>query len=65
LPAETNLRKGGYEGELNDFEDYLIRNGLSPEEARAVIQGEIDSLAQSPPPRPMDPEFFDGLLPNP
>ena len=65
LPAETNLRKGGYEGELKSYEGYLIRNGMSPKDARSVIQSEIDSMRISPPPRPMDPNVLDRLPANP
>jgi hypothetical protein len=43
LAAETNIRKGGHEGALKRYEQYLIRNGMSPQDARKVIQSEIDS----------------------
>jgi RHS repeat-associated protein len=65
LPAETNLRKGGYEGQLKAYEEYLIRNGMNPKDARSVIQPEIDALGTSPPPRPMDPAVLDQLPANP
>jgi hypothetical protein len=65
LAAETNLRKGGYEGALKAYEQYLIRNGMSPQDARAVIQAEIDAMKVSPPPRPMDPRVLDQLPANP
>jgi len=65
LAAETNLRKGGHEGQLKAYEQYLIRNGMSPQDARSVIQAEIDALRVSPPPRPMDPRILDQLPANP
>lgn len=45
-PAAMNLRKGGLEGELRRYEEYLIRNGMKRTKARAVIQAEIASLAR-------------------
>ena len=61
LSAETNMRKGGYEGQiLRDIEAY-IKGGLTPEEARAVVNDEIISLGISPPPRPMPPDILDQL----
>ena len=65
LAAETNLRKGGFEGQLKAYEQYLIRNGMTPKDARSVIQAEIDGLRVSPPPRPMDPRILDHLPANP
>ncbi|MBM3966304.1 MAG: HNH endonuclease [Planctomycetes bacterium] len=65
LAAETNMRKGGHEGQLLAYEQYLIRNGMSPKDARSVIQAEIDSMIVSPPPRPMDPRVLDQLPSNP
>lgn len=46
IPAGMNLRKGGLEGSLRRYEDYLIRNGMDPADARSVIQDEIDSLGR-------------------
>jgi hypothetical protein len=65
LAAETNVRKGGFEGQLKAYEQYLIRNGMSPKDGRSVIQAEIDALRVSPPPRPMDPRVLDQLPANP
>jgi hypothetical protein len=65
LAGETNLRKGGHERALRAYEQYLIRNGMSPRDARAVIQAEIDAMIVSPPPRPMDPKVLDQLPANP
>jgi hypothetical protein len=65
LPAETNLRKGGYEGALKRYEDALIRAGMRPEDARKVIQSEIDAMRNSVVPRPMDPENLDKLPAKP
>jgi hypothetical protein len=64
LPAETNVRKGGYEGELRRYQQFLVANGLDRTLAREVIQAEIESLAKSPPPRPMNPKVLD-TLPGP
>jgi len=61
LAAETNLRKGGHEGALKAYEEYLMRNGMSRQSASSVIQAEIDAMKISPPPRPMDPRVLDGL----
>jgi hypothetical protein len=38
---------------------------LHEQDARRVIQDEIDSLGKSPPPRPMDPDILDRLPDNP
>ena len=65
LAAETNLRKGGHEGALKRYEQYLRQNGMSPQDARRVIQDEIKSLGKSPPPRPTDPNVLDRLPDNP
>jgi hypothetical protein len=59
------MRKGGLEGALGDYEQYLMENGLSEQEARSVIQAEMESLGKSPPPRPMDPDILDQLPSNP
>ncbi len=53
IPAGMNLRKGGIEGGLRKYEDYLISNGLTPTQARSVIQDEIDMLARDALPSPM------------
>jgi len=73
LPAETNLRRGGYDGALHGEEDQLVQDlmdaGLPEDVARSVardaIQSEIDALRNSPPPRPTDPGVLDGLPSNP
>jgi hypothetical protein len=65
LPAETNLRKGGHEGALKAYREYLIRNGMLREDADKVIQAEIEALMKSPPPRPIDPSILDELPTNP
>ncbi len=46
VPAGLNLRKGGLEGELRRYENYLIRNGLDEKQARQVILPEIESLSR-------------------
>jgi hypothetical protein len=65
LPAETNLRKGGYEGELKRYEESLRRGGMSRENARSVIQPEIDAMRNTVVTRPMDPRVMDQLPANP
>jgi RHS repeat-associated protein len=65
LAAETNLRKGGHEGALKQYEQYLRRHGMTREDARSVIQPEIDAFRVSPPMRPMDPRVMDRLPANP
>lgn len=46
LEAATNLRKGGLEGELRKYQQYLMNQGLSEEKALEVIQAEIESLSR-------------------
>jgi hypothetical protein len=46
VPAGLNLRKGGLEGELRKYENYLVNKGMRPEAARQVIQSEIESLSR-------------------
>jgi hypothetical protein len=58
LPAETNMRKGGYEGQLKQEKLDLMNRGLTEEQADAAIADEITSMANSPPPRPMDPDVI-------
>ena len=53
IPAGMNLRKGGLEGGLRKYEDFLISKGLDPTQARSVIQDEIDMLARDALPSPM------------
>jgi YD repeat-containing protein len=65
LPAETNMRRGGFDGAL--YRDYqkLIDQGMSEADARAAVHAEIDALKNSPPPRPIDPDILDHLPSNP
>ena len=73
LPAETNMRRGGFDGALYQQYQALIRDlqaaGKSRSQARAMareaVQGEIDANKNSPPPRSMDPEVFAKLPTNP
>jgi hypothetical protein len=73
LPAETNMRRGGHDAKLDrDYKELTKAfedSGLSSAEARrrahAAVQGEIDALRNSPPPRPMDPDLLDRLPSNP
>jgi hypothetical protein len=61
LPSETNLRKGGYEGQLaRDWQRYHDA-GLSEAEIEQVLGDEIRSLGNSPPPRPIDNDVLDSL----
>ena len=65
LPAETNVRTGGHEGQLGKDRDDLIAGGLTKEQAESVLNDEIESLGKSPPPRPMDPRIIDTLPDEP
>ncbi len=59
LPAETNLRKGGFEGALNrDIEKYRSA-GLTDQQIEEILKDELNALANSPPPRPIDPQILD------
>ena len=61
LPAETNLRKGGHEGQLvRDWQRYR-EAGMTDAQIEQVLGPEIQSMATSPPPRPMDPRVLDGM----
>jgi hypothetical protein len=53
IEAGMNLQKGGLEGELKKYENYLISNGMEPDKARLVIQGELDALARDALPTPI------------
>jgi hypothetical protein len=53
LEAATNLRKGGMEGALKKYENYLIENGVKAENARLVIQTELDALSRDALPVPL------------
>ncbi len=44
--AAMNYRKGGLEGALRKYENYLTQGGMKPAAARAVIQSEIESMAR-------------------
>jgi hypothetical protein len=57
IPAGMNLRKGGLEGELRQTERRLIDGGLTPEQARSVIQPELDALARDALPAPFTSVF--------
>jgi hypothetical protein len=46
LEAGANLRKGGLEGNLQKYKNYLMRNGMEERLADQVIQSEIQSLAR-------------------
>jgi hypothetical protein len=68
LAAETNMRKGGIEGQIKaDMEEMKAMLGptsTSDFNAKAVEQvfgDEIESLGNSPPPRPMNPFVLDEL----
>ena len=60
-PAAMNLRKGGLEGELRRYEEYLIRNGMKRKKARAVIQVEIASLSRDVIAAPISKVFRKGF----
>src|SRR5262249_29526523 len=72
LPAETNMRRGGFDGALHrDYQrlaEQLERAGISPQRAREMareaLQSEIDALRVSPPPRSVDPRALDRLPAN-
>lgn len=57
IPAGMNLRKGGLEGELRHYEQGLIDGGMTPEQARSVIQPELDALARDALPAPFTSVF--------
>jgi len=73
LPAETNMRRGGHDAKLyrdykeltKAFEDSGLSSAEARRRARAAVQGEIDALRNSPPPRPMAPDLLDRLPSNP
>jgi hypothetical protein len=46
IEAAMNLRKGGLEGELAQYRDYLFNGGMSMEDATSVIMPEIESLGR-------------------
>ncbi len=60
-PAAMNLRKGGLEGELRKYEDYLIRNGMKRAQARQVIADEIESLSRDVNAAPFSTVFEKGF----
>ena len=65
FPAASNLRKGGLEGELRRYEEYLRKNTrLSDDEIRSVIQSEIDGLARDVIASPFGKVFPGGNPPN-
>lgn len=61
LPAETNIRKGGYEGQLVKDRQRMRDAGMSESDIEYVLGDEIRSLGNSPPPRPMDPDVLDRI----
>jgi RHS repeat-associated protein len=63
-PAAMNLRKGGLEGELRKYENYLIRNGMKATEARQVIGDEIQSLSRDVNAAPFSNVFKKGFTLN-
>ena len=65
LPAETNFRKGGLEGQLSRDWNYYRNNGMSDADIERVLGDEIKSLGKSPPPRPMSNESLDTLPSKP
>ena len=50
--AGLSLRKGGLEGSLKKYENSLIDGGMKPEDARKVIQGELDAMGRDALPTP-------------
>ena len=52
VTAALNLRKGGLEGELAEYLEYLISNGMSRKQALEVIQTEIEAIARDALPTP-------------
>lgn len=73
LPAETNMRRGGFDGKL--YREYLdlirrfVEAGHGPKDARRIareaVQSEIEALRNSPPPRSLDPRRLYELPTNP
>jgi len=69
LAAETNMRRGGFDGalrqEYNEMVQQMEQSGMSKAEAeimaRRALESEINALKDSPPPRPMDPRVLDEL----
>ncbi|QDU88600.1 hypothetical protein Pla175_19800 [Pirellulimonas nuda] len=65
FPAASNLRKGGLEGELRRYEEYLRRNtDFDDETIRSVIQSEIDGLARDVIASPFGKVFPGGAPPS-
>ena len=52
VTAALNLRKGGLEGELAEYLQYLMANGMDEKQAFQVIQAELDALARDALPTP-------------
>jgi hypothetical protein len=73
LPAETNVRRGGFDGKLyldyknltKAFENMGLPTAEARARARAAVQAEIDALRVSPPPRSIDPRILDQLPSDP
>jgi hypothetical protein len=73
LPAETNMRRGGFDAGLKRQYNKLVADlqkaGRSRAEAektaRAAVQGEIDANKISPPSRSVNPKKLDKLPANP
>lgn len=63
IPGGMNFRKGGLEGELAEYERGLIAQGMSPVDARSVIQDEIDALGRDVIASPFTSVFGPGGLP--
>jgi hypothetical protein len=61
IPWEMNARKGGLEGELLSYERFLIRHGLTPQQARSITEQEWKALGHDALPRPMDPCKLDRI----
>ena len=60
---EANSRKGGLEGNYDRDVQRYVDQGLTPEQARYVLQDEHNMILNDVHPRPVDPQLLD-TLPN-
>ena len=68
LAAETNMRKGGIEGQIKADQEEMeaqwkqeAGDKYDKKGVDEVFKDEIESLGKSPPPRPMNPSVLDQL----
>lgn len=61
-PWKWNARKGAYEGQLLKARQYYIRQGLTPEQADAILAQEWEWLMNDVLASPVDHQFFSASL---